>query len=102
MNDHVIKRHDTIHVHWVGQCKADPEFGGSDFHRNLRIAKTAVDRLGGRGLRKALEETGMGSHPEIVRAFWKMGHVLSQAKQQSPASEPKDWGKIFYPNFPNP
>ena len=85
------RRHCAIIKHWTSQSKDDPEFGGPDFERNLAIAKRAVDKFGGAKLRKVLDESGVGNHPDVIRAFWKMGRTL--------APKPTSIAQAFYPGF---
>ena len=76
----IHNHHKRLNDNWIDQCKNDPELGGTQFHRNLRLAKQAVHRLGGHKLRQVLEQSGMGSHPEIVRAFLRAGHAMNNGK----------------------
>lgn len=63
---------------WVSQAKADKEIGGEQFSENLGIAKAALDKFGGKELLAFLEETKLGNHPALVKAFWKIGKAISQ------------------------
>ena len=96
-------RHHALHQQWVHRSMTDSEFGGPRFEHNLRIAKKAVDHLGGRKLREVLEQSGLGSHPEIVRAFWKVGRAMAQPNAANTnlriASGRKSIGELFYPGF---
>lgn len=94
-----------MHRRWIDQARIDPEYGGAAFAHNLKIAKAAVNRFGGQRLRQALEETGIGSHPEIVRAFWKVGMAMNSPTaptQPSPLEpSPKPAKKTFAQRFYN-
>jgi len=95
------QRHDTIHQDWVDQAKSDTEYGGKNFDANIKTAKTGLKRFGSPRLHRILDETGLGSHPEMIRLFWKLGQL---APGQTPKAAPKrstDLGELFYPNFPN-
>lgn len=63
---------------WTEQTKADKEFGGDKFGENLAVAKTALDRFGTPELRDVLNMTGMGNHPEVIRAFYRVGKAISE------------------------
>lgn len=63
---------------WVGEVKADPAIGGKRLPANLALAARAVDRLGGAPLREALDLTGAGNHPALVKAFVAIGRLLSE------------------------
>lgn len=65
---------------WVSELKADQDFGGANFDTNVETAKVAIQRFGGEGLVKALNETGMGNHPEIIKFAHKVGLAISEDK----------------------
>ena len=95
--------HHSVFRQWARQAQNDPEFGGVHFNDNLTLARQAVKRFGGPKLQRALDSSGMGNHPEIIRAFWKMGRYLAQAEAApappTPKRQPKDLGELFYPGF---
>jgi len=91
-------RHESIHQDWVNQAKSDPEYGGKNFDANLQRAKIGLRKFGSPKLQKFLEESGLGSHPEMLRLFWILGQ--SAQKPTAPTRE-KDLRALFYPNFPN-
>lgn len=74
---------------WGEALKADPEYGGA----KLAESKAALARLyalypKSAELRKALDDTGMGNHPEIARLlFWAAGR-LTEAKPVSSNETP--------------
>ncbi len=91
-------------VNWEAAAKIDKEFGGEKFEENLAIAKKGfVEFMSPEG-RKMLHETGLGSHPEIIRAFYRAGKAISEDNKHVPggknqdASAPKDAASILYPN----
>lgn len=63
---------------WADQARADKEIGGDKLTANLAIAKKAVERFGSPELSRLLNETGLGNHPELIRAFWKAGQAISE------------------------
>jgi hypothetical protein len=100
---HVLKqRHDSLRSDWQNQARNDPEFGGKDFDENLRKAKKVIHRFGNSALKDHLNHSGQGDNPELLRFIWKIAQELDRLGSKSQGSDPKDWGKIFYPNFPNP
>lgn len=87
---------------WGTELKADKDFGGEKFDANLATAIKGVEAVGSPELRALLDETGMGSHPEIVRAFWKVGQLTADAPfatgaQAAPPA--KGIGERMYPNM---
>lgn len=52
------------------------EWGGA-FDRNVGLAARAVIESGGKDLLKYLDETGLGNHPALIKAFAKMGQIMA-------------------------
>lgn len=50
---------------------------GAAFDRNLGLAARAVIESGGKDLLKFLDDTGLGNHPALIKAFAKMGQILA-------------------------
>lgn len=73
------ERWDTLKSEWAEGARADKEFGGQDFEANVGLAKQALDQFGTPELKEALELTGTGSHPELVRFFYRVGKTLKEA-----------------------
>lgn len=87
---------------WGNSLKADKDFGGEKFDQNLATAIKGVEAVGSPELRALLDETGMGSHPEIVRAFWKVGQLTADAPFATgtqPAPQAKSLAERMYPNM---
>lgn len=63
---------------WATASRSDPEFGGDDLAKNLGMADKAVKTYGTPELLKVLNETGLGDHPEVLRAFYRIGKTLSE------------------------
>ena len=53
------------------------EFGDA-FEEKVGFAKDAVGRFGGDDLKKVLNESGLGNHPTLVRAFSDIGKMIAQ------------------------
>lgn len=63
---------------WVSEIKADPDIGGDRLKASLSSANRAIDRLDIPGLREALNFTGAGNHPAIVKAFVRLGQMIAE------------------------
>jgi hypothetical protein len=63
---------------WVSEIKADPDIGGDRLKTSLASANRAIDRLDVPGLREALNFTGAGNHPAIVKAFVRLGQMIAE------------------------
>jgi len=63
---------------WVSEIKADPDIGGARMNASLASAARAIDRLAVPGLKEALSFTGAGNHPAVVKAFVRLGQMISE------------------------
>ncbi|HEX9446800.1 MAG TPA: hypothetical protein VF920_02435 [Dongiaceae bacterium] len=88
---------------WQEQVKNDREIGGARLSANLGIAAKAVDRFGGDALRQALNLSGAGNHPEVIRAFIRIGKAISEdalVLGRSVAHESRSRADRLYPTDP--
>lgn len=85
---------------WATQAEKDGEFGGSPerFAQSRAVARRALDQFGTPELKKMLMESGLGNHPEIIRAFYRAGQAISQDTfVPGPAGGPrKSDAEVFY------
>lgn len=51
---------------------------GTDFEKQFGLAAKAVERFGDADLKTLLRETGLGNHPAIIKAFNKIGALMSE------------------------
>ena len=65
---------------WMTVVQNDNEMGGEAFKANVEHAKRAVERFGSPELKSALDNTGLGNHPELVRAFMRIGKAMAEDK----------------------
>ena len=90
---------------WAETAIGEKEFGGERLAENLAVAKKALDTFGTPELRTLLNETGLGNHPELIRAFYKAGKAISEDKfvpagaGKGPQGG-KDLSSRLYPNQP--
>lgn len=81
---------------WADTTKADKELGKEE---NLALAKKAIDTFGSPELKTVLDSSGLGNHPEVVRAFLKIGRQISEdsivGKGQG-SNAPRDTADILY------
>jgi len=62
---------------WENQARQDPEIGGNNYDQNVATAVKAVQTYGDDELRQYLNESGAGSHPAVIRAFYRAGKQIS-------------------------
>lgn len=63
---------------WANDSRSDKEFGGGKLDENLAVAQKALEKFGSPELRTLLNESGLGNHPEIIRAFYRAGKAISE------------------------
>lgn len=66
---------------WLDAAKADEQIGGAKWDASLDSAGRALDALGhaeGSEFRTALNETGFGNHPEMIRIFARIGEMVGE------------------------
>lgn len=80
---------------WEGEARADKEFGGEKFDENLAVAKKALDALATPELINLLNATGLGSNPDMIRAFYRAGQLLSEDSLVSGTKAPVTGGKTM-------
>jgi len=72
---------------------------GNSFDSNLAVANKALSSFVSPEGIQMLQETGLGSNPHLVSAFFKIGQSLSEAKVingESSQNGPKSTADIFY------
>ena len=90
----------SINNDWQIAAKSDKEIGGPAFDQSLAQAKTFLTKFGTPELIEALNSTGMGNHPEFIRAFSRAGKAMGEDKlaiggASTSTRLPED---ILYPN----
>lgn len=63
---------------WADETRKDKEIGGTKLKASLKDGKTFLAQYGDDALTKLLADTGMGSHPALIRAFAKAGKAISE------------------------
>jgi hypothetical protein len=63
---------------WESETRSDKEIGGAKFDENIGLAAKAIDKFGSRELRQALDTSGMGNHPAVVKFFVTVGRQLAE------------------------
>lgn len=85
---------------WLKESENDTEIGGKEFTKNIELAKRVVDRFGSPAFKQALNNTGFGNHPEVIRTFMRIGLLMSEdqfvhAKTQG-SNQKKSMEAVFY------
>ena len=61
---------------WVEDVKSDKEIGGERFGTSVEHAKRIISKYASDDLKKVLNDTGLGNHPELVRLFARVGKEM--------------------------
>ena len=85
--------------------KADAEIGGANFDANLKVAMKGYNdaRFATPALRSLLQQSGLDSHPEVVRLFYRIGKLTGEGqffRDRGAAPAGNDYRRR-YPNTPN-
>jgi len=89
---------------WLETARKDPEIGGNNWDGTLRASARAMDQLGfpkGSPLRAALDESGFGNHPEMIRFAAAVGKAIGEDSDfvrgdANAAIAPKSDAELFY------
>lgn len=103
--DSIYSQWTELHKKWVAEVKADPELGDSQGLRpevHTSIGKL-LDEYGGPEIRQALDLTGAGNNPQVVRFLAKVAGALTEGGHVvgAPAAGAKNAASIFYPGLSN-
>lgn len=90
---------------WLDSAQADPEIGGAKWKESLAQGAHALDRLGfakGSPFRVLLDESGLGNHPEMIRAWSKIGKAIGDdptfLRGAGSPSTKRDAAAVLYPD----
>lgn len=64
---------------WETLARKDKDIGGDKFSENVAIAVKGLEKFGSPELKALLNQTGLGSHPEVIKAFHRVGKLVSDA-----------------------
>lgn len=93
---------DAAREQWANQSTADKEFGGTALNENLAVARKAMDTFGTPELKQLLNDSGLGNHPEIIRAFYRAGKTISDDRFVGGGNGPSgstDPAKVMFPSM---
>jgi hypothetical protein len=82
--DAQLQAFETEKASWVEAIKADQEIGGQHFDQSVELARRALAKFAAPEFATALNETGFGNHPELVRAFARIGKAMAEDSPTPP------------------
>ena len=90
---------------WLDAFKADPDIGGGNLDQTVHLAGKGLDALGytdGHPFRQLLTESGLGNHPDMIRAFRRLGEAVGEdgdfVRSGAGGSSQTPLEKRLYPN----
>lgn len=104
----------TVKADWAKAAQSDPEIGGQNWKASTSLAAKALDHFVGpvstkdeagndvpNEFRTLLNESGLGNHPSMIRAFRKIGEALAEdgnfARGDRAIQPKKSQAEILYP-----
>jgi len=87
-SEHVTEAHNNLEK-WEGELRKEY---GTAYEERVAAAQSAMDRYGTDELKQLLTQTGLGSHPELVRAFVKAGMAMGKGPQFKDAETSGQFG----------
>ena len=92
------KEFDDLNTKWQDEVKADPEIGGTKLPETLGRITRLINEHGGDKVRTALNITGAGNNPDLIRFFNSVALKLTEpgpVSGQPAASEASTASKLF-------
>lgn len=77
---------ETTQTQWQDQAKADTEIGGDKLPAVLATVSKAIERFGSPELREAMDLTGAGNHPAVIKFLYNMAKQFNEGTPVSGAA----------------
>ena len=74
--DEALKQRDKQIDGWVKESKEDSEIGGDNFSKSIELAKRVVKKFGTKDFMNVLDDSGYGSHKEVLRLLSRIGKAM--------------------------
>lgn len=102
---HIMDEVNKTRAEWAEAAKKDPEIGGDKWGETLELSAKALDTLGypkGSEFRNFLTDSGLGNHPEMIRAMRKIGTLVGEdndfVRGNAGAASKLDRLSVLYPD----
>jgi hypothetical protein len=85
---------------WLEEVKSDKEIGGEKYNEAIELSRRLISDFGSEALKQALNETGLGNHPELIRFVYRLAKTRADDKIVRPsagAGQRKSMEQVFYP-----
>jgi hypothetical protein len=105
LNAQILSQVSADRKAWLDTAMADREIGGANWKQTLAKGAFALDNLGfpkGSPFRVLLDESGLGNHPEMIRAWAKVGRAIGEdgdfVRGAGNMRARRDTAETLYPN----
>ena len=105
LNAQILSQVSADRKAWLDSAMADREIGGAHWKETLAKGAFALDNLGfpkGSPFRVLLDESGLGNHPEMIRAWAKVGRAIGEdgdfVRGAGNPHSRRDTAETLYPN----
>jgi len=61
-----------------GQAQAHPEIGGGKYNEAVGLGRQVIAKFGTPGLRKMMNDYGVGAHPEMIAFMARIGRTVGE------------------------
>lgn len=99
MSKSMTERINALRTQWEDASRNDPEFGGPNFEANLKGINRAYVEFTTPELRSLLQESGLNSHPEMLRLFNRLAKATGESRFVRGGADrgtPEDDVRSFY------
>jgi len=66
---------------WETEIRNDPDYGGANLDQTVANARAAMSKFAPEGFQQALNETGYGNNPALLRFVANVGAAMSEAQK---------------------
>lgn len=75
--DKMAEQHAAQVAQWEKDAKSDPVIGGAKYDENIATALKGLSAVADDEFRALMDQTGLGNHPAVIRAFLKVGQQIA-------------------------
>ena len=83
-----VQAYQDLQTKWHGEVMADPEIGGTKWTATIASIDALMGKLNIPGLKEAMNLTGAGNNPAIVKAFARLAAMAKEDRIHTGAAAP--------------
>ena len=84
----LVNSHQNLVKQWAEQTQNDKEIGGAHYKESVTLARSVLKDFGSPELVEALDKTGWGNNPELVRLLTRIGKAYAPDTMVQPGQMP--------------